>query len=271
LQIRQLSVAFATEKKGHLKTLDQVDLTIDRGEIIGLVGESGAGKSMLCLSILRLIPPPGKIIGGEILWNQENILDRSEKEMRKIRGNEITMIFQNPQSSLNPVQSIGKQLMSVIKLHSGSNGVDLKREALIRLNQVQFADAQKRFYDYPHQLSGGMAQRVMIAKALACKPKLILADEPTSALDVTIQGEIIQLLQKIRKENNVGILFVSHDFGAVAKLGCDRIGVMHQGEIIETGTLENIIHKPVEAYTKHLISSVPLADKKIFSLFQSDY
>ena len=233
-----------------------------------MVGESGSGKTMLCLSILRLIPPPGKIINGEIVWNRENILAYNNQEMRKIRGKEITMIFQNPQSSLNPVHSIGKQLMSVIKLHSGINGNDLKNEAFRLLDQVQFRDAQSRFDDYPHQLSGGMAQRLMIAKALACKPKMLLADEPTSYLDVTIQDEIIRLLQKIRKEHNVGILFVSHDFGTVAKLCCDRIGVMYRGKIIETGSLEKIVHSPEHPYTKHLIASVPMADERVYSLFQ---
>jgi len=268
IKIRDLKVRFKLSNKENLNALDGVNLKISQGEIVGLVGESGSGKTMLCLSILRLIPPPGKIINGEIVWNRENILAYNNQEMRKIRGKEITMIFQNPQSSLNPVHSIGKQLMSVIKLHSGINGNDLKNEAFRLLDQVQFRDAQSRFDDYPHQLSGGMAQRLMIAKALACKPKMLLADEPTSYLDVTIQDEIIRLLQKIRKEHNVGILFVSHDFGTVAKLCCDRIGVMYRGKIIETGSLEKIVHSPEHPYTKHLIASVPMADERVYSLFQ---
>ena len=271
LQVRNLKVQFKRTNNQNLNALDGVDLKVSQGEIVGLVGESGSGKTMLCLSILRLVPPPGEIQSGEIIWNNKDIISLSNKEMRAIRGRVITMIFQNPQSSLNPVHSIGNQLMSVIKLHSGNNGKDIKSEALNLLDQVQFRDAQSRFDDYPHQLSGGMAQRLMIAKALACKPKILLADEPTSSLDVTIQDEILQLLQKIRRENNVGILFVSHDFGAVAKLGCNRIGVMYQGKIIETGTLEELVDSPKHPYTRHLISSVPMADEKVFSIFKSRF
>jgi len=266
LGVHGLKTIFRLTNNQYLYAVNGVDLHISQGEIVGLVGESGSGKTVFCLSVLRLVPPPGKILEGNILWNNKDILACNEEEMRHIRGREITMIFQNPQASLNPVFPIGRQLMSVLRLHNNVSPSNLKYEALRLLEQVQFADAEGRFNTYPHQLSGGMAQRVMIAKALACRPRILLADEPTSSLDVTIQAEIIQLLKQIRVENKLGILFVTHDLGVIAKL-CDRVAVMYQGKIVEEGPVEKIMRHPQHPYTERLLSSAPIADKRVYSLF----
>jgi ABC-type dipeptide/oligopeptide/nickel transport system ATPase component len=268
LEVRNLSVRFKHSKYNFIQALSGVDLNLSQGEIVGLAGESGAGKTILCLSMLRLLPPLSEIVSGEILYNNNNLMEFKANELRSYRGKEVTMIFQNPQLSLNPVYSIGHQLMSVIRLHSAMKRNELKSEALNLYRQVQFNNIEERFCDYPHQLSGGMAQRVMIAKALACHPKILLADEPTNSLDMTIQDEIIFLIKKIRDENKVGILFVSHDLILLAKL-CDSINIMYQGKIVESGSVEKIIRFPQHSYTKRLISAMPITDSRVNTLFSN--
>ena len=232
LCVKELSVHFDVKGQGILRAVDGVDLDIRQGEVLGLVGESGCGKTVFSLSLLRLISPPGHISSGQINWVGRNLLGLSNKDMRFVRGKEIAMIFQNPQSSLNPLYSIGSQLVSVIRLHREISKVEARNEALRLLRLVEISDPERRMNDYPHQFSGRMAQRIMIAMALSCQPKLLIADEPTASLDVTIQAQIMDLLLEIREKFQMAILLVSHDLGVIAKM-CDRIAVMYLGRIVE--------------------------------------
>jgi len=270
LEIKNLNVEFK-QKNSKIIALKNISLKLNENEILGVVGESGSGKSTLCLSILRLLPP-NAIITGEVYYQGKNLLNLTEKEMQRIRGKHITMIFQNPVGSLFPLKRIGDQILEVLNLHQPRNGKEnkeiLKQEAIHLLNQVLFLEPEKRFNDYPHQLSGGMAQKVAIAKALACKPKILLADEPTSSLDATAEQEIIYLLKKIKKEQNISILFISHNLSTVAQL-CDRIIVMHNGEIVEENTTEKIFTQPQHPYTKMLIRSLPILDQNLTKLIQN--
>lgn len=238
-----------------------MDLNIRQGEILGLVGESGCGKTVLSLSLLRLISPPGYISNGQIIWEGTNLLNFSNKEMRHVRGKEIAMIFQNPQSSLNPLYSIGSQLVSVIRLHREMSKEQAKNEALRLLRLVEIPDPERRMNEYPHQFSGGMAQRIMIAMALSCQPKLLICDEPTSSLDVTIQNQILDLLLEIREKFHMAILLVSHDLGVIAKM-CDRVAVMYLGRIVEIAPAEKLYESPLHPYTQALLKSIPLPDPK---------
>ncbi|MBE7445170.1 MAG: ABC transporter ATP-binding protein [Planctomycetia bacterium] len=261
LSIQGLRVHFDLKRQGILRAIDGVDMYIRQGEVLGLVGESGCGKTVLSLSLLRLISPPGYISSGQIVWEGTNLLNLSNKEMRHVRGKEIAMIFQNPQSSLNPLYSIGTQLMSVIRLHQKMSKEQAKTEALRLLRLVEIPDHERRMNEYPHQFSGGMAQRIMIAMALSCQPKLLICDEPTSSLDVTIQNQILDLLLEIREKFHMAILLVSHDLGVIAKM-CDRVAVMYLGRIVEIAPAKKLYESPLHPYTQALLKSIPLPDPK---------
>ncbi len=261
LDIRDLRVHFNLKGHGILHAVDGIDLDIYQGEILGLVGESGCGKTVTTLSLLRLIDPPGYISNGQLNWEGKDLLNLNHKEMRQVRGKEIAMIFQNPQSSMNPLYSVGAQLVSVIRLHQKISKDEAKKEAIRLLRLVEIPDPDRRMNDYPHQLSGGMCQRIMIAMALSCRPKLLIADEPTASLDVTIQAQIMDLLLEIREKFQMAILLVSHDLGVIAKM-CDRIAVMYLGRIVESAPANKLYSSPMHPYTQALLKSVPLPDPK---------
>ncbi|WP_330949060.1 ABC transporter ATP-binding protein [Virgibacillus sp. MG-45] len=255
LDIKGLKTHFIT-KKGVGRVVDGIDLTVYKGETLGIVGESGCGKSMTSLSILQLLPAAGKIVDGSITLNGEELLSKSEKQLRKIRGNQISMIFQEPMTSLNPVISIGEQIAETIREHQGLNKKEAKEKSIEMLRLVGIPSPEKRAQQEPFQLSGGMRQRVMIAMALACKPALLIADEPTTALDVTIQSQIIELMKKLQQDLNMAIIFITHDLGVVAET-CDRVAVMYAGEIVEQSTTEELFRRPKHPYTKGLLNSLP--------------
>jgi len=257
LEIRGLRTYFRTEQ-GLARAVDGVDLDIQSGEVLGLVGESGSGKTVTALSILRLIPdPPGEIAGGSILYKGVDLLRLSWEEIRRIRGNEISMIFQEPMSSLNPVFTIGMQVMEVLRQHQGLSKQEASDRAVELLTFVGIPDADKRMSDYPHHFSGGMRQRVMIAMALACKPGLLIADEPTTALDVTIQAQILDLMLKTKEEHRgAAILLITHDLGVVAET-CDRVAVMYGGKLQEVAPVRELFHNPRHPYTQGLLESLP--------------
>ena len=239
-----------------MRSVDGVSFYIDRGELLGLVGESGCGKSITSLSIMRLIAPPGKIVAGEILFEGEDLLKASEERMREIRGDDIAMIFQDPMTSLNPVYTVGEQIAEALRLHRKLSRKDAYDAAIAAMKEVAIPDPARRVGDYPHQLSGGMRQRVMIAMALACDPKLLIADEPTTALDVTIQAQILELLNELRRTRDLGILLITHDLGVVAEVA-DRVAVMYTGRIVEESSVEELFRKPKHPYTVGLLNSVP--------------
>lgn len=261
LRVEGLRVQFQTEE-GTVTAVDGVDLILREGEVLALVGESGCGKTVTCLSLLRLIPnPPGRITGGRILFNGNNLLNKSEREMQAIRGNEIAMIFQEPMTSLNPVFTVGEQICEVIRLHQGVDKREAWSRAVEMLRLVQIPLAEKRMREYPHQLSGGMRQRVMIAMALSCHPKVLIADEPTTALDVTIQAQILELMQDLNRRLGTAIILVTHDLGLVAEMA-ERVVVMYSGQIVEEGEVEDLFDDPVHPYTRGLLYSRPSAGKK---------
>jgi peptide/nickel transport system ATP-binding protein len=242
--------------EGVVKAVDRVSMRVDEEEALGIVGESGCGKSTVAHSILRLIRQPGKIVSGEILFEGENLLSKSESEMRKIRGGKIAMVFQNPTSSLNPVFTIGSQVGEAIKLHQKVQKQKVNDEVIDVLGKVGIPSPRERMKDYPHEYSGGMCQRAMIAMALSCNPKLLIADEPTTSLDVTIQAQILDLMRTLRKEFNASILLIGHDFGVMSEL-CDRIVVMYSGKVVESASLSAIFNNPKHPYTKALLESIP--------------
>lgn len=233
-----------------------MSFSMNEGEVLGIVGESGSGKSVTAYSIMGLTAYPGKLIGGTIYFNGHQIEKMSEKEMRKIRGNEVSIIFQDPMTSLNPVYTIGNQITEVIRLHTGKSKKEAYDRAKELLELVGINEPTKRLKQYPHELSGGMRQRVMIAIALACEPKLLIADEPTTALDVTIQAQILELMQELRQKLGMSIIMITHDLGVVASM-CERIAVMYAGHIVEYGTADEIFYEPKHEYTKGLINSIP--------------
>ena len=243
---------------GEVETtvLKGVDFSLQEGEFVAIVGESGSGKSVTAYSIMGLTAYPGKLIGGTIYFNGHQIEKMSEKEMRKIRGNEVSIIFQDPMTSLNPVYTIGNQITEVIRLHTGKGKKEAYDRAKELLELVGINEPTKRLKQYPHELSGGMRQRVMIAIALACEPKLLIADEPTTALDVTIQAQILELMQELRQKLGMSIIMITHDLGVVASM-CERIAVMYAGHIVEYGTADEIFYEPKHEYTKGLINSIP--------------
>jgi len=260
LEIKDLQTHFFTQT-GTVKAVDGISYEIEEGEVLGVVGESGCGKSVHALSIMRLVPdPPGKTIGGEIIFEGDNLLEIDESEMRNIRGNRIAMVFQEPMTSLNPVLTIGRQLTETAELHLDLNKQDALAHAADLLRRVGIPDAESRLKDYPHQFSGGMRQRVMIAMAMSCDPKIIIADEPTTALDVTIQAQILELMQDMAKEFGTALIVITHNLGVVARYA-KRVIVMYAGKIVETGTAEEIYHNPKHPYTIGLLNSVPRLDE----------
>ncbi|HEX4793906.1 MAG TPA: ABC transporter ATP-binding protein [Humisphaera sp.] len=256
LELKNLSVAFDTER-GAIVPVRDVSLSIFPGQTVALVGESGCGKSVTALSILRLIPqPPGRIAGGEVLLEGRDLLTRSEREMRSVRGKDIAMIFQEPMTSLNPVYTIGDQIVEAVMLHQRVGSREAYKIAEQSLNDVGIADPHRRIHEYPHQMSGGMRQRVMIAMALSCQPKLLIADEPTTALDVTIQAQILELLRKLQRERGMSILLITHDLGVVAE-NADVVGIMYASRIVEFAKVEDLFDRPQHPYTEGLFRSVP--------------
>ena len=247
----------------EINAVDNCSFSVKKGKTLGIVGESGCGKSVTSLSLMRLIPnPPGKIVSGKIIFENKNLLTISEKEMRSIRGNKISMIFQEPMTSLNPVFTIGNQISEVFMLHKGASKNEARELSIEMLRQVRIPSPEKRIDDYPHQLSGGMRQRVMIAIAIACKPSLLIADEPTTALDVTIQAQILALMNNLQKENGMSTILITHDLGVVAET-CDDVAVMYAGKIVEKASTKDIFSSPKHPYTIGLLNSIPkLGEKK---------
>ena len=246
---------------GEVKALNDVSIRMKEGEVLGIVGESGSGKSVTAYSLMGLTAYPGKLIGGTIDFNGHHINDLTEAEFREIRGNEVSIIFQDPMTSLNPVYTIGNQIEEVIKLHTDKNKEESRARAIELLTLVGINEPEKRLKQYPHELSGGMRQRVMIAIALACEPKLLIADEPTTALDVTIQAQILELMMELREKLGMAIIMITHDLGIVASM-CEKIAVMYAGRIVEYGTTDDIFYDPRHEYTKGLIKSIPRLDAK---------
>ncbi|SEP92537.1 oligopeptide transport system ATP-binding protein [Virgibacillus subterraneus] len=256
LEVKNLHTHFFT-KAGVVKAVDGIDFKVNPGETLGIVGESGSGKSITAMSILGLIPsPPGKIVEGEINFKGENLLNKSQKQMRKIRGPEIAMVFQDPMTSLNPVFTVEKQLLETILAHENMSKKQAKERALELLNLVGIPDPENRLKNYPHEFSGGMRQRVMIAIALSCNPSLLIADEPTTALDVTIQAQILELFKRMQKELNMAIVMITHDLGVVSEV-CDRVMVMYAGKPAEFSETKHLFKKGKHPYTLGLINSIP--------------
>ena len=246
---------------GEVKALNDVSLHLEEGEVLGIVGESGSGKSVTAYSLMGLTAYPGRIIGGDLFFNGHYINAMTEKEMRSMRGNEVSIIFQDPMTSLNPVYTIGNQICEVILLHTNKSRQEAKERAKELLTLVGINEPEKRLKQYPHELSGGMRQRVMIAIALACEPKLLIADEPTTALDVTIQAQIIELIMELKQKLGMAVIMITHDLGVVSSM-CDRIVVMYAGKVVECGTTDDIFYRPKHEYTKGLLRSVPRLDEK---------
>ncbi|MBD2179284.1 ABC transporter ATP-binding protein [Pseudanabaena sp. FACHB-1998] len=259
LIVDDLRVQFKSNGRQLLTAVDGVNLSVRPGEITGLVGESGSGKSVTCMSILRLLQEKSCYIKGHILWRNRRLLDLDENEMRKVRGREIAMIFQNPQSSLNPVYTIGEQMIDILQLHRNLSKKEAQEEAITLLRSVRIPDAEKRIHDYPHQFSGGMCQRIVIAMAISCQPKLLIADEPTASLDVTIQAQIMDLLMELRQEYDMSILLVSHDLGLIAQM-CDRVSVMYLGRVVESAPVKSLYASPLHPYTQALLEAIPMPD-----------
>lgn len=268
LELKELSTHFFTDS-GEIPAVDKVSFTVNKGEVVGIVGESGSGKSVTSLSIIQLIPnPPGKIVGGEISFKGNDLAHATESTMKKIRGNEISMIFQEPMTSLNPLFTIGNQMREAIRIHQKISKKAATEKAVEMLKIVGIPRAEEIVNEYPHQLSGGMRQRVMIAMAMSSAPELLIADEPTTALDVTIQAQILDLMKKINKEEQTSILLITHDLGVVADI-CDRVVVMYSGQVVEQGTKREILKEPQHPYTQGLIRSLPKIhgrEEKLYSI-----
>ena len=255
LDVRDLRTSFFTAK-GEARAVDGVSFSLDTGQTLGLVGESGCGKTMTALSILRLTPPAGRIVGGEILFDGRNLLTLSEADMRRVRGNAIAMIFQEPMSSLNPVFTVGNQIAEAVRLHQGLGRRAARDKAIEMLKLVEIPEAERRVDEYPHQLSGGMRQRVMIAMALSCTPRVLIADEPTTALDVTIQAQILDLLAGLQRRLGMALILVTHDLGVVAERA-DEVAIMYAGRIVERAPVAAIFARPLHPYTRGLLRSIP--------------
>jgi peptide/nickel transport system ATP-binding protein len=256
LELKNLRTWYSTER-GIAKAVDGVSFSLCRNKTLGVVGESGCGKSVTALSIMRLVPmPPGYFAGGEIVWKGQDLLKLSEEGMRKLRGNEIAMIFQEPMSSLNPVFTCGNQIMEQILIHQAINHAQARERSIELLNLVGIPNPAQRFSSYPHELSGGMRQRVMIAMALSCNPALLIADEPTTALDVTVQAQILDLIGKLQGETGMSVMLITHDFGVVAEL-CEEVIVMYASRVVEKGSVEQLFSNPLHPYTRGLLKSIP--------------
>ena len=260
LELQNLRTYFFTDE-GVARAVDGVSYTLERGETLGVVGESGCGKSVTALSILRLIPdPPGKIVDGEILFEGINLLDLSPAEMRRIRGNDVSMIFQEPMTSLNPVFTIGNQIAEAVRLHQGLSKKEALQKAIEMLELVGIPAPERRVHEYPHQLSGGMRQRAMIAMALSCNPKVLIADEPTTALDVTIEAQILDLMRNLQHELGTAIIMITHDLGVIAEMA-KKVVVMYAGKVVEQAPVEQLFGEPNHPYTQGLLQSLPRVDK----------
>ncbi|MFN2224461.1 MAG: ABC transporter ATP-binding protein [Chloroflexota bacterium] len=267
LDIRELKTYFFTEE-GVVRAVDGVDIHVQRGKVLGLVGESGCGKSVTSLSIMRLVSQPGRIVSGEINFDGEDLVQAPESRMRQVRGNSISMIFQQPQSCLNPVFRVGDQLAEVLLIHEDISKEEAADRSVEMLSMVGIPEPESRARSFPHELSGGMAQRVMIAMALACLPQLLIADEPTTALDVTIQAQILDLMRNLREQTNTAIILITHDLGVVAEM-CDRVNVMYAGRIVEEADVEPLFKTPKHPYTEALIGSTPVlgqAEKELTTI-----
>lgn len=256
LEIKDLCVEFQTVE-GTVKAINHLNYTLHKGEKLGIVGESGSGKSVSSLGIMQLIPnPPGKIVAGEILYKGQDLVKTSEKDMQKIRGNEISMIFQEPMTSLNPIIKCGKQIAESLRLHRGMNKKEAMEEAIRMMQAVGIANPEVRAYEYPHQMSGGMRQRVMIAMALACQPQILIADEPTTALDVTIQAQILDLINELKEKLGTSVMMITHDLGVIAEVA-DDVMVMYAGKVVEYGSADDIFESPKHPYTSGLMNCIP--------------
>ncbi len=260
LAVENLATSFRTSG-GEVRAVDGVSIAVERGRTLGIVGESGCGKSVLSLSIMRLLAWPGRIVGGRVLLEGRDLAPLSSREMRAVRGREIAMIFQEPMTSLNPVHSLGFQIIEAMRAHDpNASSAQLRARAIEALEKVRIPSAARRFDEYPHQLSGGMRQRVMIAMALACKPKLLIADEPTTALDVTVQAQILDLLRDLQREEGMGIVLITHDLGVIAEMA-DDVAVMYAGRVVEQGRAHDIFDDPQHPYTLGLLGSIPRLDE----------
>jgi peptide/nickel transport system ATP-binding protein len=255
LDVQDLTVAFEGPR-ATVAAVDHVSFQIAPGETLGLVGESGSGKSVTAFSILRLLQPPGRVVGGRVLFEGRDLLQLSERDMRQVRGARISLIFQEPMTALNPVMRVGDQIAEALTVHGLADRQEAWKQAVDLLDAVHIPDAKRRVRDYPHHLSGGMRQRVMIAIALACHPPLVIADEPTTALDVTIQAQVLELLRELRARYHLSLLLITHDLGVIAEMA-DRVAVMHRGVLVEEGPVRQILRAPTQEYTRQLLAAVP--------------
>mgnify|MGYP005925028161 CR=1 FL=1 len=260
LEVKDLHTSFFTDA-GEVKAVDGVSFQLEHGKVLGIVGESGSGKSVTAYSIMQILAPTGKIVSGSVKLDGQELVGADEKLLRTVRGNKVSIIFQDPMTSLNPTYTVGRQLMEAILLHTGRNRRQAKERALEMLRLVNVNEPEKRMKQYPYELSGGMRQRVMIAIALACEPKLLIADEPTTALDVTIQAQILELMMDLKEKLGMAIIMITHDLGIVARM-CEKIAVMYAGKIVEYGTTDEIFYEPKHEYTKGLLRSIPRLDSK---------
>lgn len=267
LEVKDLKVSFFTPA-GEVKAVGGISYNLGYNEVMGIVGESGSGKSVEAYSIMGLLASPGKVMGGEVLFEGDNVLNYTETEMESFRGHQVSMIFQNPMTCLNPVYTIGNQLMEAVLCHQDVPKEEAYRRAVSMLDQVGISNPEKRMKQYPHELSGGMRQRVMIGMGLICEPKLLIADEPTTALDVTIQAQILEVMKRLQEKNKMSIIFITHNLGVVAKI-CDRVSVMYAGKIVEQGTVDDIFYSYAHPYTEGLMRSMPRIDSQEHEKLQS--
>ncbi|MEF9919007.1 MAG: ABC transporter ATP-binding protein, partial [Eubacterium sp.] len=259
LEVKDLKTYFYTEE-GVVKSVDGVSFSVDKGKTLGVVGESGCGKSITSLSIMQLVEtPPGKIVGGEIIFKGENLLEKDKEEMRKIRGKEIAMIFQEPMTSLNPVYTVGDQIMEAVLIHEDVTKEQARQRAIEMMDLVKIPDAEKRLNAYPHEFSGGMRQRVMIAMALSCNPEFLICDEPTTALDVTIQAQILNLINELKDKMHTSVMMITHDLGVIAEVA-DDVMIMYAGQVVEYADVQTIFEKPLHPYTVGLLNCIPRID-----------
>jgi len=260
LSVNRLKTHFTTPD-GVIRAVDDVSFKVDKGKVMGLVGESGCGKSITALSLMRLVPPPGRIVSGEMFFDGHDLLKLNSEEIRKLRGNRMAMVFQDPMTSLNPVFSVGNQIAEILRVHKGLKRSEALDKAQFLLQRVGIPDPSRRIREYPHQLSGGMKQRVMIAMAIACEPSLIIADEPTTALDVTIQAQILRLLRELIETSNTALILISHDLGIIAEMA-DEVAIMYAGKIVEHATTRDLFAEPLHPYTIGLLQSIPRGEEK---------